>query len=126
LLTTLRTCGTAATKSSPPGFYPTTCSGAVARNYQFVYLPGTLAIEQTVATSGDLTCSPSAILTGTVGRDLIVDGTVCRVAHVHIVRDVIVKNGGSLIGDVVTGRNLQAQGAAVIDLTGGDVGQCAG
>jgi hypothetical protein len=58
-----------------------------------------------------------------VGQDLIVDGTVCRVAHVHVTRDVIVKNGGSLLGDVVAGRNLQAQGAAQISLTGGDVGQ---
>jgi hypothetical protein len=78
---------------------------------------------QVVAAPGDLTCPPNAFLAGTVGRDLIVDGTVCRVAHVHVVRDVIVKNGGSLLGDVVTGRNLQAQGAAQISLWRGDVGQ---
>jgi hypothetical protein len=122
-LTTLPTCGTTATPSSAPGFYTTSCSGAVSTDYTFVYDPGTLAIEQVASAPGDLTCSPSAILTGTVGQDLIVDGTVCRVAHVHVVRDVIVKNGGSLIGDVVTGRNLQVQGAAQISLTGGDVGQ---
>jgi hypothetical protein len=122
-LTTLPTCGTTAPPSSSPGFYTTNCSGAVAPNYQFVYLPGTLAIEQVASGVGNLTCSPDAILTGIVGQDLIVDGTVCRVGHVHVVRDVIVKNGGSLIGDVVTGRNLQAQGAAQISLTGGDVGQ---
>jgi hypothetical protein len=122
-LTTLPTCGTAATHISPPGFYPTTCSGAVDANYHFIYVPGTLAIEQIASAVGDLTCSPTAILTGIVGGDLIVDGTVCQVAHVHVVRDVIVKNGGSLLGDVVAGRNLQAQGAAQITLTGGDVGQ---
>jgi hypothetical protein len=122
-LTTLPTCGTSATSSSAPGFYATSCSGAASTDYTFVYDPGSLAIEQLVATSGDLTCSPNAILTGTVGGDLIVDGTVCRVGHVHVTRDVIVKNGGSLIGDVVAGRNLQAQGAAQIALTGGDVDQ---
>jgi hypothetical protein len=78
---------------------------------------------QVVSTPGDLTCSQGAFIAGTVGGDLIVDGTVCRVSHIHVVRDVIVKNGGSLLGDVVAGRNLQAQGAAQISLTGGDVGQ---
>jgi hypothetical protein len=122
-LTTLPTCVASATHISPPGFYPTTCSGAVDPNYHFIYVPGTLAIELIASAAGDLTCSPNAILTGIVGQDLIVDGTVCRVGHVHVVRDVIVKNGGSLIGDVVAGRNLQAQGAAQLSLTGGNVGQ---
>jgi N-acetylneuraminic acid mutarotase len=122
-LTTLPTCGTTATPSSSPGFYTTSCSGAVDPDYHFIYDPGTLAIEQTASSPGDLTCSAKAILTGIVGGDLIVDGTVCRVGHVHVTRDVIVKNGGSLLGDVVAGRNLQALGATQISLTGGDVGQ---
>ncbi len=49
-LTTPPTCSTTVTSSSPPGTYPTTCSGAVASNYDISYVAGTLTITQATAT----------------------------------------------------------------------------
>jgi hypothetical protein len=43
-ITTLPTCTTTATASSPAGRYPITCSGAVSPNYAFAYVAGTLTV----------------------------------------------------------------------------------
>jgi hypothetical protein len=42
----LPTCSTTATAASPPGDYPTTCSGATDPNFSFVYVAGTLTIQK--------------------------------------------------------------------------------
>ena len=44
VLTTLPTCTTTATTTSPAGTYPITCSGAAAANYSITYVPGTLTV----------------------------------------------------------------------------------
>jgi hypothetical protein len=44
VLTTLPTCTTTATTTSPAGSYPITCSGTTAANYSFTYFPGTLSV----------------------------------------------------------------------------------
>jgi hypothetical protein len=44
VLTALPTCATTATLLSPVGSYPVTCGGAVAANYEFVYVNGTLSV----------------------------------------------------------------------------------
>lgn len=46
-LSSLATCTTTATSSSPGGTYPVTCSGAADPNYTFNYVPGTLTVNQT-------------------------------------------------------------------------------
>ncbi len=43
-LTTQPTCATTATSSSPPGTYPTTCTGAADPNYTISYVAGTLTV----------------------------------------------------------------------------------
>jgi MBG domain (YGX type) len=43
-LTTVPTCSTTATSSSPPGTYPATCSGAVDANYDISYTAGTVTV----------------------------------------------------------------------------------
>jgi hypothetical protein len=43
-LTTLATCSTSASQSSPVGTYATTCSGAIDPNYTFMYVSGTVTI----------------------------------------------------------------------------------
>jgi hypothetical protein len=45
-LSTLPTCTTTATSSSPVGTYPVTCSGAADSNYIFNYVPGTLTVRK--------------------------------------------------------------------------------
>lgn len=47
VLTAQPTCSTTATSTSPasPPTYPSNCSGAVAANYTFVYVPGTVTIN---------------------------------------------------------------------------------
>ncbi len=49
-LTSLPTCGTTATSSSPPDTYPTTCSGAASSTYALKYVDGTLTITQGTVT----------------------------------------------------------------------------
>ncbi len=44
-LTTAPTCSTAATSSSPPGTYASTCSGAVDANYSISYVAGTVTVN---------------------------------------------------------------------------------
>ncbi len=59
--TTQPTCGTTATSASPPGTYPSTCSGAVDPNYSaIVYVPGTV----TVVAAATTTSSSSGPVTG--------------------------------------------------------------
>jgi hypothetical protein len=43
-LSTLPSCATSATASSPVGTYPITCSAAVSANYTFTYVAGTLTV----------------------------------------------------------------------------------
>jgi MBG domain (YGX type)/Putative Ig domain len=50
-LTTPPTCSTTETASSPPGTYPTTCSGAVDPNYSISYVNGTITVGGQAATS---------------------------------------------------------------------------
>ncbi len=49
------TCSAIATPSSPPGDYPTVCSGATDPNFSFVYVGGTLTIQkaQVIVTASD-------------------------------------------------------------------------
>ncbi len=54
-LTSLPTCSTTATASSPVGSYPSSCSGAVDTGYTIVYAPGTITI-----TSAPLTITASS------------------------------------------------------------------
>jgi hypothetical protein len=49
VLTANPTCLTAATRGSPVGSYPITCSGAAAANYTFSYVAGTLKIQYATA-----------------------------------------------------------------------------
>ncbi len=49
-LPTPPTCSTTATSSSPPGSYPSTCSGAVDANYDISYNPGSVSVGTTVLT----------------------------------------------------------------------------
>ena len=49
-LPTPPTCSTTATSSSPPGTYPSTCSGAVDANYDISYNPGSVSVGTTVLT----------------------------------------------------------------------------
>ena len=54
-------CSTTATDTSPPGNYPTTCSGAVAANYNINYVQGTVSIVRAVL---DVTASSATISYG--------------------------------------------------------------
>ena len=49
-LTTPPTCSTTATSSSPPGTYPSSCSGAVDSNYDITYSAGSVTVGTTVLT----------------------------------------------------------------------------
>jgi len=49
VLTTLPTCSTTAIANSPVGSYASTCTDAVAANYEIVYLPGTFTITKKAA-----------------------------------------------------------------------------
>lgn len=60
-LATRPTCGTTATSTSPVGDYPTTCSGAVAANYDIAYVSGTLTVAKAVLT---ITASSATIAYG--------------------------------------------------------------
>jgi Bacterial Ig domain/MBG domain (YGX type) len=44
-LTTAPTCSTTATSSSPPGVYPSTCTGAVDPDYAISYVAGTVTVS---------------------------------------------------------------------------------
>jgi hypothetical protein len=55
------TCTTTATDTSPPGTYPTTCSGAASANYNFNYVQGTVSIVRAVL---DVTASSATISYG--------------------------------------------------------------
>jgi hypothetical protein len=46
VLTTEPTCSTTRTPLSPAGTYPITCSGGVAANYAFTYVPGTFTVSK--------------------------------------------------------------------------------
>lgn len=61
-LTSAATCSTTATDTSPPGDYPTTCSGAVAGNYTIQYVGGTVSVVRAVLT---VTASSATIPYGT-------------------------------------------------------------
>ncbi len=58
-LSSLATCTTTATSSSPAGTYPVTCSGAVDPNYTITYVTGTLTIKPAALT----VTAPSATIT---------------------------------------------------------------
>lgn len=55
------TCSTTATDTSPPGDYPSTCSGASASNYTITYVAGTVSIVRAVL---DVTASSATISYG--------------------------------------------------------------
>ena len=63
VLTTAPTCTTPATSASPTGTYKTSCSGALALNYTFAYVEGTLSVNPSTvivtASSGSLTYGAS-------------------------------------------------------------------
>jgi YVTN family beta-propeller protein len=61
VLTTLPTCTTTATTTSPVGSYPITCSGAAAANYALSYVPGTLTVACHYISIG---LSPSTVAEG--------------------------------------------------------------
>jgi len=61
VLTTIPTCTTTATKTSPVGSYPITCSGAAATNYTFSYVSGTLTVVCHYVSIG---VSPSTVAEG--------------------------------------------------------------
>jgi hypothetical protein len=50
-LTTAPTCSTTATPSSPPGSYPSTCTGAVDPDYSFNYVAGAVTVSPPPADS---------------------------------------------------------------------------
>jgi hypothetical protein len=56
------TCSTTATDTSPPGDYPSTCSGASSGNYTIHYVAGTVSIVKAVL---DVTASSATISYGT-------------------------------------------------------------
>jgi hypothetical protein len=51
-LTTAPTCSTTATSASPPGSYPSSCSGAADPNYAISYDPGTVTVTPAACPSG--------------------------------------------------------------------------
>jgi sugar lactone lactonase YvrE len=59
VLTTLPTCTTTATTTSPVGSYPITCSGATSANYILTYVPGTLTVTGGAPTLVSIAVSPS-------------------------------------------------------------------
>jgi mucin-19 len=61
VLTTLPTCTTTATTTSPVGSYPITCSGAAAANYTFSYASGALTVSCHYVSIG---LSPSTVADG--------------------------------------------------------------
>ncbi len=65
MLTTLPTCATTATTTSPVGSYPITCSGATAANYSFAYVPGTLTVT---CHDFSITLSPTTVPLGGTTR----------------------------------------------------------
>ena len=66
-LTTLPTCTTTATSSSPGGSYPITCSGAVDGNYGISYVGGTLTIQVVLASIAVTPANGSITLSSTTG-----------------------------------------------------------
>jgi len=62
-LTTMPTCSTTATSTSPVGSYPTTCSGASDPDYAISYTQGTVTVTQ--ATPQITWPAPAAIIYGT-------------------------------------------------------------
>jgi hypothetical protein len=72
-LTTQPTCSTTATKSSPLGQYPTTCSGAVDGNYTIAYLGGLLTVGPSAM---EVRASGAGALTITGQSSLKVQGSL--------------------------------------------------
>ena len=72
VLTTLPTCTTTATTTSPAGSYPITCSGAAAANYSITYVPGTLTVTGTCHYVS-MALSPSTVPQGGKSR---LNGTI--------------------------------------------------
>ena len=77
-LTLAPTCTTTATSSSPPGTYPSTCTGAAGANYSISYVAGTVTVSPatlTVTASspamayGDLVPAITPIYSGFVNGD---------------------------------------------------------
>lgn len=76
-LITRPTCDTTATSTSPVGDYPTTCSGAVAANYDIDYVGGTLTVAGrllTITASTEVTVYGSATPTITPSYDGFLNG----------------------------------------------------
>ena len=72
VLTTLPTCTTTATTTSPAGSYPIMCSGAAAANYSITYVPGTLTVTGTCHYVS-MSLSPSSVPQGGTTR---MNGTI--------------------------------------------------
>ena len=72
VLTTLPTCTTTVTTTSPAGNYPITCSGAAAANYSITYIPGTLTVTGTCHYVS-MSLSPSSVPQGGTTR---MNGTI--------------------------------------------------
>src|SRR5579875_3478427 len=64
-LTKQPTCSTTATSSSPPGDYPSTCSGAVDPNYDISYVSGTVVVEAPATTTTTTTVPPTTTTSST-------------------------------------------------------------
>ena len=69
-LSTLPSCSTTATSSSPPGTYPSSCSGAEGANYDISYVDGTITVGQ-----GSQTISFTAPASGLVGGQATLSAT---------------------------------------------------
>jgi len=66
-LTTAPTCSTTATSSSPPGTYPSTCTGAVGTDYTISYTAGTVTVTAAPAAAPTPAPGPAATTTPTTG-----------------------------------------------------------
>src|SRR5208282_5785164 len=72
-LTTPPTCSTTATKSSPVGAYPSTCTGAVDSNYKITYVNGSVTDSAATTSTAITTIAPNPSL---VGQPVTVSYTV--------------------------------------------------
>jgi MBG domain (YGX type)/Bacterial Ig-like domain (group 3) len=67
-LTTQPTCSTTAQSNSPPGVYPSTCSGAAASNYAISYLNGAVTVNRAATSLSTTSDKHLATFTATLTR----------------------------------------------------------
>jgi hypothetical protein len=90
-LTTAPTCTTSATSSSPPGTYPTSCTGAADLNYRIGYATGVLTIIPAPVT---LTVTPMSLTFATTTTPLY-PGQIGPCAPANNYCEITVTNPGS-------------------------------